>query len=474
MRNFLKKTQITLRYAVISLIFVFLSLVSCRSIPKDSVPRWYYNPQGRALPSEIAFIGEGRSEDERNALLLAYEDLNSRLYGYLGSPPSEVTYRELSTAGTVSEFDLRVIERHLLKEENEYVYYILALTNKAKVQGARSPNAQKESLIAEEAIKLIFEGDALMKDGYDVLALKKYLESMVLTYPLSQIETEYSFPVMLEEVLDIISSTRIEVKNVNEKTASCLIKVRRKDTAIPTRVSSASIRAAFNAEDSFRQIFTDSIVFSTNERGDFNFVPKNKLMVKRGTISFYLDIDREIEKISRFSKQVAERIREVLYASGSGFYYALEYSEGGYDISVSQLSDVGLYKPLNYVNSELSRILSRDNINNYVIDTTQVFSEYNPDYSALDNEILGKARGNDGMVLIGRIAQVSMVNSRNDVYICTLQTNVLLYDMKTKKYVYNNESMYINGFASTGEEALLNAYDNYVSMVYSVLKNNYS
>lgn len=324
------------------IIFIVLVFSSCTGLKgsRQRAPYWYYSPQKRAGNFEIAFTGEGYSEVERQATLFAYQDLNNKLYGYLGLEPEEESYRELSTKETVKAFDLRIVERYQYQTDGGYTVYFLALADKRKIQSARSEGALKESEIALQAEKLILEGDELIKSNQDISGLKKYLQSMVLTYPLSQIENEYSFNVILDEALDILATTEISLKDENPSEASCKVRVKRNDTMIPSDVQNGLIRASLRTSDSEKEEYDDSFVFATDARGSFTFNLKNSLMSKTGMVVFTPDIFEEVEKIAQLSQSAAEKLNEALSRISVSMSYDMEYSKRNFGFCIFELTSV--------------------------------------------------------------------------------------------------------------------------------------
>ena len=476
--------------------FLFFSLLSCKSTNTEGIPYWYYRPQSRVVASEMAFIGEGHAAEERQALLLAYSDLNRRLYAYLGENPSEEAYRELSTRGTISRFSLRVADRYVVRGSDSFSVYLLAVAGRESVQGARSPAALQESEIASQARSLILEGDDLMKAGYDTQALKKYLQSMVLTYPLTQIDEEYSFPVMLDEVLGIISTTRISLHHVDTENASCHVRVRRRDTTIPTRISNAAVKASFTAEDARGEVFTDTVTFVADVRGDFDYSPKNNLMNRRGRVSFYLDVEEELADIAAFSPQAVDRIRSAVASGAVGFEYSLRYKSISFVICPLRLEDSIRYVPDKQVGDALSSRIRADGIACRTVSVGQEMRGAASDIDELDslvrdmvslgsgtagsgkrpsetseNRIFGNA--DEERLVVARVSKMDEVSSRNGVNVCTLQTRFAIYDSTDGKALYNSGMIYVNGWGSSPEEAEDEAYSGFVNTVYAKIKNIY-
>ncbi len=453
---------------LLSLILIGI-LVSCATVSgsKINAPSWYFKPQSKANHSETAFVGVGQSANERQALLLAYTDINNRLFAYIGNEPTTESYRELSRSGKIASFDFEVVEKYQVLEDGQYMVYLLALGKNQTLNKYRSEAMLKESEMASEAERLILEGDELIKSNQDILGLKKYIESMVLSYPLTQIDDEYSFAFIMQEILEVLSSTSMTVVEENPSEASCTVSVKRKSSLIPSRVINAPIRASYQALDSRKFVYEDSFVYSTDNGGTIVFSPENHAIAKQGAVVFSFDFDKELRELARVSESAANTIKEAISDKAILFEYKVNYADIEIALSSFELSVDGNYIKSDLINSFFTERFSEEDIKSFVL-------ESRPEDT--DEEVLKaikKTNPDCDYALISRVGYSDYSASRTGNIAVTSEGTVRFYDLKTGQLISDIRGIFSNGFGNTEEKALEDSYLNFASIIYSIIKALY-
>ena len=122
------------RNLLISVLFVMvLTLCSCTSfnaILKSNMtglPTWYYENDMGVGKGNRGIVGEGVASTQRQAELLAYSDVISKLSDLIGYELGQEEYRELSVLGTLTEFNLSVIDTFLnVSTDGIYTFFVHA------------------------------------------------------------------------------------------------------------------------------------------------------------------------------------------------------------------------------------------------------------------------------------------------------------------------------------------------------------
>ena len=440
-------------------VFVFISLVlivmlcSCASLNNANAPSWYYKPQSKANSYELAFVGKGTASTERQALLIAYSDMNSKLYAYIGREVSTESYRDLSRNGRIDAFDFDVVEKFQVSDSGLYTVYILGLGNKALIQKFRSEAMLIESNIAAQAEKLILEGDEYIKTNQDLLGVRKYIQSMVLSYPVSQIEEEYSFNEIFKEVLNIINSINMNIIKSDSSSASCTLRIKRKGTLIPSKVQNAPVKASYSAVDSRNRHYDDSFTFASAEDGTFEFSPKNHTFMKTGSVVFSYDLYNEIAELAKVAPAAADEILKAVENTSVVFDYSRNYRSMNIGISALEYTVNGDYVQSSLINDYLQTHFADDGIDTLIIKTD--------------------SKANCDLVLETTVGFTDYAQSKTGSIAVTSRGSLKLYEQKTGKIIYESNAVFSNGFGDTEEAALENSYSNFAAIIYSIVKAFY-
>lgn len=450
----------------LAVLFVFTGCVST-DLKSEITPLNLYSQRRFASDDQVFFVGEGQADTLRQAELLSFMDLNNKVYRYLGIDVVPESYRELTTAGTIAAYNLRILERSSYGSDGKYTYAVIASANRNLLAKDRSSDMQKEEEIAGQAVDLVLQGDEYIKNNMDIDGLRCYLQSMSLSYGLQYIEDEFSFSAILEEVLRVLDVLEIRISNENPSDATCLLKVTRHDTIIPSKVKNGTLKATFTSEDSRGLLFTDSFAYTTNGKGVIDFVPRAYNMAKRGSVKFAFDFENEISQIESLSPSTADVLRTLIEERSVVFNY-------------DRKTDNGLFAVCAYFTDEEESENSDFNVGKFFVEKYEEsgiscfeFSRNDGEtYEQLLQRFVTSYPKAEGLIVI-RVGVTDVFETRMDICSVSVEGRVSVYNPMTGEIIYDSNESYAAGFGATVTEAYTEALKNYSLKMFTLLKAYY-
>lgn len=431
-------------------------------------PLWYYNPPVSA--SQISFIGEAVAETRRQAELLAFTDVIEKLSSYLGFAIDRAAYRELSTAGTITEYGLTVLKADVTAHaDGSFRVIVLASAPKEKISGLRSQSAIDLGERLELIESLILEGDEFIKTGKHVEGVRNYIKSMELSYGIDSrnLDSSYSFDVILSEVIYILDSLRLTVGRGNPAGLTCDVRVTRKGPFISSPVELCPVKASFEATDAGNNRYSDSYSFVTDRDGYMTFLPVNPSVVITGNIVFSIDLDSEIASIEKLDPKAGAQIREVLSSKTGVFSYHRQYGMGPMAVSSIRF---GSLRDFYDSKDSTAYIVSR-----FTDDGTSASAC--PADADLDDAVLieraKKSYPEAGVLLILRSGVIDVVTSETGVSVASIEGQALLYRLSDGALLFDSSTVYSTGFGEDRESALLSGRVRFEDIIYTMIKAVY-
>ena len=449
---------------------VILSLTGCTVFKSITTgyPMWYYTKNNNS--AQLSFIGEAKAQTRRQAELLAYTDVSDKLSSYLGIEIDRESYRELSTQGTIEKFGLSITESRVTStSDGMYRVIVLAVADRSIADNFRSQGARDLGETLQKIEQLILEGDEYIKSGKDIMGVRNYLMSMALSCNIDarNLDKEYSFDVILEEVLYVLGKIKLEVVNPNPDNLTCGVSVRRSGSVISSPVDQCPVKASYIATDAQNKPYGDSFVFYTDSDGIANFYAINPAVTITGNIKFYINLDSELEAVENVDSDAARKIRTVLDGITDVFEYHREYSMGR--LVVTAIS-FGNYRT--FIESEeiSERLVSR-----FEEDGAPAYS--NPADTDLTEDILiERARltyPDAGILLVVRTGVLETVESQTGVVVSSHEGRACLYRLSDSKCLFDSDIVYSVGFGSDAESALADGRERIETIIYSMIKAVY-
>lgn len=459
---------------LISCIVLLVLVTGCSSIGAvirsnmSGYPSWYYNPQANQNKNQIGFAGVGRSSTQRQATLLAYEDILSQLGEYLGDEPDNEAYRELSMLGTIGLYGLSVKDTQMLVEGNETVVFVRVSANKKLMEEASSEETKRRAKVLNEIQDFVQQGIDYLKAGKETRGLTCFLDAMCDAWNQDYLPSRYSFDNLLDETLDILSSMTISLESQSPEIASCKVVMTRKEGIVPSKVKDGEVLATYKALDIGENEYNDSFVYSTDQNGSFVFTPLNYSLQRTGSIVFSLNFGSQLEKLelcgvgpevmqklrSEIDSKTVEFLFERDYSLGSISVCGIEYDEKGYAVDFVRMT--------NYLKKR------------YTDDGAPVleFLASNEDVDGILAEYTQKGNVQDCFLLL-RIGLVEDAQSMTGLSMATVTGNAVLYKTSDMSVLYDSGIVAATGFAEDIEAAKAKASENLADVIYTLLKAVY-
>jgi len=451
-------------------LFIALALSSCTLFKSIATgyPLWYY--EKNLNTQQLRFIGEATAQTRRQAELLSYTDVTDKLSSYLGIEIDREAYRELTTSGTIEKFGLYIAESKITTtSDGGYRVIVLAIADKTKAESFRSQQAKDLGATIEQIEQLILEGDEYIKAGKDIMGVRNYLLSMALSCNIDgrNLNSEYSFDVILEEVLYVLNHIKIQVKNPDSKNLTCNVSVRRTGSLISSAVEQCPVKSSYVAMDARNSAYNDSFVFYTDADGLAYFYAINPAVTITGNITFSINLDDEVAAIEKLDPEAAQKIRAALEGITDVFNYHKEYSMG---LIVVTSITFGKYR--DFIDSEeaTGRLV-------FLFEEDGAVAYANPADTDLRDEVLiDRARltyQDAGILLIVRTGVIETVTSSTGVTVASQEGSASLYRLSDGQRLFDSGIVNSTGFGTDAESALADSLDRIETIIYSMIKAFY-
>ena len=232
------------------LIILTLALVllagcsSVRAVLKSNlsgIPYWYYEPQMGIAKGKVGMIGEGSASTQRQAELIAYNNVIERLSEKIGSEIGQEAYRELSVLGTISEYGLVLEDSYVNTAEGMYNVFLHVSIDQSLLDKATTDETKRRESITHQVSDLIVKGDEFVRNGNEIRAVSNYMKAMALSEGKDYIDSEYQFKELYPVVLQLLKGVTLTIVSSRTDVVSCVVSITRKGTFVSSSVASAEV-----------------------------------------------------------------------------------------------------------------------------------------------------------------------------------------------------------------------------------------
>ncbi len=457
-------------FSVVLCLFVLTGCSTFGAIVKSNVsglPVWYYDPEVRTGTGYTGMFGEGHAATERQAELLAYSDIIDKLSKASGTTLSQESYRELSVLGTITQFGLTIEDRHTVTQEGQVAVYIHAKLDRKLLDQQTTSETKRRAALTEEIEKLVLDGDEYVKAGKEFMAIRNYMKAMAKGIGEDFIEEEYTFDPLYEVVVELLGSLTMSILNQKPESATCTLSLTRKGKFVSSAVSSAEILASYTAVDTRGYEYSDSFVYLTGEDGLFAFSTINETLSRTGTILFSLNLDSELQALSKAPDQEkVENLRSLISSKSVVFSYSKAYALGSIATAVIEHDKLGYVTGSTVISDYMAELLEKDG------------AEVAPFHAELDDELdvvyeFNHSGRTEKCLLVIRLGLTDTVKSNTGVCAASAEGLASLYICDPETLIYQSDVIYSSAFGETEEEAILNAFKTLADIAYALVKGVY-
>lgn len=454
-----------------------LVLVCCASTTNEidkmeileghTVPSWYEKPDKLSNKTHQAFVGKGVSVVARQAELLAYRDLCSNIAKYTGTELNEEDYREITTLGTLESYKLKVKKIYTSFNGANYIVFVGATAENTALEEHRGEQVIEHYKTLDKIEQIILEGDACVKDGNYIGAVKKYMQTMLLSYGLDDVQQEYSYDEIKEEVKSILNSMYFTSKltKVNSNDLTIFLKI--KETLIPSEVPGSAVEAVFDATDGRGNPYTDRFTYTTDELGKFVFSPSVFRSAFGGKVEFCFGIANEINSLRKLDEQTADEIAGIVSSKALSYEY-----EKKYESQSMVLTELRYLVNREFYQDKDAGLLMETQFNAGGVTCYPMLC----DQDMTDEEIIAKTKAefpDCGCLVIVRTALVRSVESSAAGIIAVAEGNAVMYNLKTGQTTADTGVISTTGFGNNREDAMKDAFENLEEIAFNYVRTEY-
>lgn len=464
-----------LRILLISvLVILALVLCSCSSINAiiksnmTGLPTWYYENDMGVAKGYKGIVGEGSASTQRQAELLAYSSVITKLSNIIGYELGQEEYRELTVLGTIAEFNLSIIDTFfMVTNDGTYYFYVQAAIDEELLDKATTEEAKNRAQIISQVETLVLKGDDYVKSGQETRAVKNYLQAMALGYGHDYIDEEYSFDELLDVVMGLLGNASLTFVSERPDLGTCTISLSRKGIFVSSAVKSAEILATYTAIDPKGVSYEDEFVYVTDDQGQFSFNPINPSIARKGTVTFRLNLYEEVDALERLAgKEAVSDLRALIDSKEVKFNYDKVYVLGSIAIAVIEHDELGYVTGVKEISDYLAGVLVSDG------------AEAAPFYAELDEEEdvlyeLTHSGRTENNLLVIRVGLTGQVASSTGVYCASAEGLATLFDTVTGMILYQSDVIRSNAFSENSEQAVTDAFKVLVDIAYTLIKAEY-
>ena len=464
-----------LRILLISvLVLLVLALCSCSSINAiiksnmTGLPTWYYENDMGVAKGYRGIVGEGSATTQRQAELLAYSSILSKLSNILGYELGQEEYRELTVLGTITEFNLSIVDTFFtITSDGSYSFYVQAAIDEELLDKATTEEAKNRAQIIAQVEALVLKGDEYVKSGQETRAVKNYLQAMTLGYGHDYIDEEYSFDELLDVVTGLLGNTSLAFVSERPELGTCTISLSRKGVFVSSAVKSAEVLATYTAVDPKGVSYEDQFVYVTDDQGQFSFNPINPSIARNGTVTFRLNLYEEIEALEALAgKDAVSGLRTLVDSKELKFNYDKIYVLGSIAVAVIEHDELGYVTGVKDITDYLAGVLVSDG------------AEASPFYAELDDEedvlyeLTHSARFENNLLVI-RVGLTGQVASSSGIHCASAEGLATLFDTVSGMILYQSDVIRSNAFSENPEQAVTDAFKVLVDIAYTLIKAEY-
>ena len=468
----MKKKSASLAILIIlSLALVLLAgCSSVRAVLKaniSGIPYWYYEPQMGVGKGRVGMYGEGSATNQRQAELIAYNNVIEKLSERIGSEIGQEAYRELSVLGTISEFGLVVEDTYVNTQEGMYNVFLHVSIDQALLNKATTDETKRRESITKQVTDLVLKGDEYVKAGSEIRAVSNYMQAMALSEGKDYIDSEYQFKELYPVVLQLLKGVTLTIMSSRSDVVSCVVSITRKGTFVSSSVSSAEVLASYQAEDVRGTIYNDSFVYVSDENGLFVFNPINDSILRKGSVKFELNLADELKALeaAEGAENVAD-LRSSIESKTIEFEYDKQYSMGSIAVAVIEHDNLGYVTGVTDITDYVTSRLIKDDAQAYAFyaeldDEDDVFYEFTHSDRTED------------CLLVMRIGLTNHVSSRTGLEVAGAEGIFYLFERGKEEPVYSSDVIYASAFADSYKEAVQGAFKALADIAYSLVKAVY-
>ena len=463
------------RNLLISVLFVMvLTLCSCTSfnaILKSNMtglPTWYYENDMGVGKGNRGIVGEGVASTQRQAELLAYSDVISKLSNLIGYELGQEEYRELSVLGTLTEFNLSVIDTFQnISSDGIYSFYVHAAIDEELLDKATTEEAKTRAQITAMVEELVLEGDEYVKSGQETRAAKNYLQAMVLGYGHDYIDKEYSFDELLDVVMGLLENASLSFVAERPAQGTCTIVLSRKGMFVSSAVKGAEVLATYTAIDTRGVAYMDQFVYVTDDLGQFSFNAINQSLARKGQVTFDLNLFDELIALENLAGEKAmSGLRKLIESKELVFNYDKTYMLGSIAVAVIEHDELGYVTGVTKTSDYLTDKLVADGAQ-----AAAFYAELDDEGDVL-YEMTHSGRNEDCLLVI-RVGLTGQIVSASGVYCASAEGLATLFDTKTGAILYQSEIIKSNAFAEDADQAVAEAFERLTDIAYTLIKAVY-
>ena len=463
------------RNLLISVLFVLvLTLCSCTSfnaILKSNMtglPTWYYENDMGVGKGNRGIVGEGVASTQRQAELLAYSDVISKLSDLIGYELGQEEYRELSVLGTLTEFNLSVIDTFQnISSDGIYSFYVHAAIDEELLDKATTEEAKTRAQITAMVEELVLEGDEYVKSGQETRAAKNYLQAMVLGYGHDYIDKEYSFDELLDVVMGLLENASLSFVAERPAQGTCTIVLSRKGMFVSSAVKGAEVLATYTAIDTRGVAYMDQFVYVTDDLGQFSFNAINQSLARKGQVTFDLNLFDELIALENLAGEKAMAgLRKLIESKELVFNYDKTYMLGSIAVAVIEHDELGYVTGVTKTSDYLTDKLVADGAQ-----AAAFYAELDDEGDVL-YEMTHSGRNEDCLLVI-RVGLTGQIVSASGVYCASAEGLATLFDTKTGAILYQSEIIKSNAFAEDADQAVAEAFERLTDIAYTLIKAVY-
>ena len=464
-----------MRNLLISVLFVMvLALCSCTSfnaILKSNMtglPTWYYENDMGVGKGNRGIVGEGVASTQRQAELLAYSDVISKLSGLIGYELGQEEYRELSVLGTLTEFNLSVIDTFQnISSDGIYSFYVHAAIDEELLDKATTEETKTRAQITAQVEKLVLEGDEYVKSGQETRAVRNYLQAMVLGYGHDYIDKEYSFDELLDVVMGLLENASLSFVAERPDQGICTISLSRKGMFVSSAVKGAEVLATYTAIDTRGVAYEDQFVYVTDDLGQFAFNAINQSLARKGMVTFNLNLFDELDALENLAGDEAlSGLRKLIESKELVFNYDKTYMLGSIAVAVIEHDELGYVTGVTQTSDYLTGKLVADGAQ-----AASFYAELDDEGDVL-YEMTHSGRSEDCLLVI-RVGLTGQIASASGVYCASAEGLATLFDTQTGAILYQSEIIRSNAFAEDADQAVSEAFERLTDIAYTLIKAVY-
>lgn len=434
---------------------LIIFLTSCQSFFVSSIPTWSIT-KPKDTNKWVYFVGKGEDKDPQLAKNKAYLDALQASAEFVGAEVVETYYRELFDTDAIAQFGMTVSKQYQTTVEDIVEYYVLFKASRRSIESNWSEDYKKILAHEEEIKTLLADSVEDYKNNNDVESVNKILKALArsLTFDIKNEELKSS--VILEKALLQLSQIEINIKKYNPRTAEAEVKLTRKYGILHPPVKNAIVNASFMTYEPLASQIPSSIVYMTDNKGRFTFSPINPYFVKKGQVTFLLDMESELYNLSLVApKEYLENLEQVISNIRVSFDYELEQKNSSekVGISLTEYREDGQRLFSNYAQDTFISYFNTENTNLTTITLNEeefdfILEEVKENYPEIKYLIWGRVGVLDNTVV-------------DDEYMYSIGGDVYLIDVSNKTVIKEESLAKVSSFDFDRNIALMKGFEKY-------------